>query len=90
MRSVLTLTALVIAFAGCTEIRHAPDVQMIAQVSPTPPVIAEPASTPDENEKFRKVPEQFAKVDFRNFRYPFGRLTDGELDTRDPNDPLAE
>ena len=89
MRFVLTLTALVIAFAGCSPIQQLPETQAIAQTSPTPPVITDPASTSDEKEKFRRVAERFANVDFRNFKYPFGRLKDGELDTRDPNDPPA-
>jgi hypothetical protein len=86
MRSLLVVTAFVIVFAACADIRHVPE--FTARIPPTPPTI-EPASAPDENEEFRKVPERFAKVDFRDFKYSFGTLNNGELDTRDPNSPLA-
>jgi hypothetical protein len=89
MRFVLIFTALVIALLGCADFQQLPEVQVIAQVPPTPPTTAEPTLTPDANEEFRRVPERFAKVDFRNFKYPLGRLKDGELDTRDPQNPMA-
>lgn len=87
MRSLLILAASLLVFAACTDIQQLPE--FTARVSPTPTATAEATPTQDENKRFRIVPERFAKVDFQNFKYPFGRLKDGELDTRDPNDPVA-
>ncbi|MDQ3713847.1 MAG: hypothetical protein M3388_16730 [Acidobacteriota bacterium] len=32
----------------------------------------------DQNEKFRQVPDEFIKIDFKNFKYPYARLKNGE------------
>lgn len=32
-----------------------------------------------QNEKFRQIPEEFSKIDFRNFKYPYARLKNGEF-----------
>lgn len=42
----------------------------------------------EENEKFRQVPDEFKSVDFKNFKYDFGRLKDGELERNQTNDRL--
>jgi len=42
------------------------------------------ATTSDKNDSYRVVPEEFRGVDFKNFKYPFGALTDGDLDERKP------
>jgi len=31
-----------------------------------------------QNEKFRQVPDEFKGVDFKNFKYPYARLKNGE------------
>lgn len=33
-----------------------------------------------ENERFRSVPDEFKSVNFKNFKYDFGRLKNGELE----------
>lgn len=33
-----------------------------------------------ENERFRQTPDEFKSVDFKNFKYDFGRLKDGEFE----------
>jgi hypothetical protein len=42
-----------------------------------------------ENERFKIVPTEFETVDFKNFKYDFGRLKDGKYEVREPNNPLA-
>jgi hypothetical protein len=42
-----------------------------------------------QNEKFRRIPEEFKYVDFENFNYPVTRLKNGEKEERNPKNPLA-
>ena len=40
------------------------------------------------NERFRQIPDEFRAVDFKNFKYDFGRLKNGELDSNQTKDRL--
>lgn len=36
-----------------------------------------------QNEKFRQVPNEFIKIDFENFKYPYARLKNGKYEEED-------